>query len=68
MRYVLAKQTQQPKTVKHYICILLNTATSVLHENKLLRVASRALRLSEKYWQFLSKLYLMNHSISNKKF
>ena len=30
-------------------------AISVLHKNKLLRIASRALRLSEKYWQFLLK-------------
>ena len=44
--YVLARQTQQPKTVKK---LHLHTATSVLYKNKLLCVASRALRLSEKY-------------------
>ena len=35
--------------------MLVNTATSVFYKNKLLRVACRALRLSEKYWQFLLK-------------
>ena len=44
------------------ICILVNTATSVLCKNKLLLVASCALRLSEKYSQFLLK------TVPNKPF
>ena len=53
--YVLAKQTQQPKTIKTLHLYTGQYSNFCLYKNKSLRVASRPLRLSEKDCQFLLK-------------